>query len=110
MLSGLDEFFQTGLMVGFAIASARLVYTAWRPGRRPIRIFRAIGAFITLAWSVWYGHAAFSTASFEALADSARILQYLNLLMFLSWGFLWTETRWIREARERLAELEGHNG
>lgn len=105
-MTGLDAFFQAALMVGFAIASVRLAWTAYMPGRKPIRIFRAFGSVLTLAWSVWYGHAAFSSASLLGLADTARILQYMNLLMFLAWGFLWTENRWVREARKRLKELD----
>ena len=105
-ITALDEIFQTALAVGFLAASVRLVYTAWMPGRRPIRIFRSIGAVVTFLWSAFYAHAVFGNVDIFVLADIARFLQYMNLLMFLAWGFLWTENRWWVEAQKRLAQLE----
>ena len=96
-------------MVGFGIASARLAWTAYMPGRTPIRVFRGIGSVLTFLWAAFYGHAVWGTRDLASLADVARSLQYMNLLMFLSWGFLWTENQWIKEAKARLAELEAED-
>lgn len=109
-MTRLDNAFQLLLAIGFSIACLRLLWTARQAGRKTIRIFRVVGAIVTASWATFYFHAVFGTAQLQQLADTARLLQYMNLVMFLTWAFVYTEDRWMREARERLKELEASDG
>lgn len=98
------EIFQLILAVGFGVASARLAYTAMA-GRRSIRVFRLVGSVLTACWSVYYFVAGLGDADLSIMINAARSLQYMNLAMFLLWGFLFHYEAWEIEARVKLEEL-----
>lgn len=100
----LAEIFQGILAAAFVVAGVRLAWVA-RWGRRNVRPFRTVAALLSLAWGVWYAHAALSDVDILAMANVARFLQFGNVTIFLLMGFMFKNEQWEIRAKKKLKEL-----
>ena len=71
-----------------------------------MRPFRTVAAVLSLAWGIWYGHAAFGDVDIETMANWARFFQFGNVTVFLLMGFMFKNEQWEIKAEKKLRELE----